>query len=139
AKFVDYDNWKKFMPRSFKPLKGPTGRLVPGARVSIRISTGLLPMFASLKVARVEADREITWRGGVPGVLVGEHSFLFDDEGDGKTRVRSEETWSGALTRVGAVAERIRVQAERIGAAQIASFAKWIEGAANADSPQIDA
>jgi hypothetical protein len=67
-------------------------------------------------------------------VLVGEHAFLFDDHGEGATEVRSEETWSGAVAAVGPLARSIRLQAERIGAAQLEGFAAWLERDAGSTS-----
>ena len=51
----------------------------------------------------------------------GEHAFLFEDaEGEaGATLVRSEETWSGALTSTNFAAKMIGEQASAIGRRQI--------------------
>ena len=77
----------------------------------------------------LELDREITWRGGVPGLIVGEHAFLFEDvEGKpGMTRVRSEKTWTGAITGLGFAAKRIRASASQIGREQIDALAGALE------------
>jgi hypothetical protein len=123
SRLRDFAGWRAWMPPSFRPRTGPSRPLEIGDRLEIviRPKPGSLPVFARVRVVRLVPDREITWRGGVPGLVVGEHSFLFEDaEGkDGATLVRSEETWSGALTRVGFVAKLIRASASRIGQEQI--------------------
>jgi hypothetical protein len=59
----------------------------------------------------------------VPGVLRGEHSFFFADEG-GKTRLRSEEPFSGLLT-FGPLARVIERSAARNGASVLEHFASY--------------
>jgi hypothetical protein len=78
-------------------------------------------MPATIHVAVVRRPAEITWCGGVKGILWAEHRFLFEKEGDG-SRVRSVETWTGALATL--LRRAIKPKAERIGAEQLASLAK---------------
>jgi hypothetical protein len=117
------------MPRSFRALRGPARPLQVGDRVLLLITPepGSLPLLIPVELVRVEADREITWRGGVPGLLVGEHAFFFEDAEGGATLVRSEETWSGAVTGVGFAAKRIRASASRLGGEQIEALARAVE------------
>ncbi|MEP7124736.1 MAG: SRPBCC family protein [Byssovorax sp.] len=120
---LDFAGWEAWMPPSFRPRKGPSRLLQVGDRLELVITAKpkTLPLFIRVRIVRVEQDREITWRGGVPGLVVGEHAFFFEDaEGKpGATLVRSEETWSGALTSLGFAAKRIRESASRIGREQI--------------------
>jgi hypothetical protein len=131
SRLRDFSTWRSWMPLSFRPVRGPERDLEVGDRFFVRIAPTkhAVPLFIGVKVVRVAAGREITWRGGVPGLLVGEHSFLFDDaEGEpGATLVRSEETWSGALTGVNFAAKKIGESASIIGRHQIDCLAAAVE------------
>jgi len=94
------------------------------------IDNGAFTVKVPVDVQRIDEGREVMWGGGVPGVLVAAHSFFFDDEGGGRTRIRSEELWTGVLTRIAPIAKRIRAQAERIGAAQLEGFVRHVESGA---------
>jgi hypothetical protein len=112
ARFVDFGTWRAWMPASFAPLRGPARALGPGDRVLVRMG-GV--MVVPLRVLRVLPNRELSWRGGVPGVLEGEHTFVFEDLGQGKTRVRSLEPFSGALVRLWPVRALVAWRAGAIG------------------------
>jgi hypothetical protein len=131
SRLRDFSTWRSWMPLSFRPVRGPERDLVVGDRVFARIAPTkhALPLFIGVKIVRVTPGREIAWRGGVPGLLTGEHAFLFDDaEGEpGATLVRSEETWTGALTGVGFAATRIRESASIVGQHQIDCLAAAVE------------
>jgi hypothetical protein len=133
SRLRDFVGWKAWMPRSFRPVRGPSRPLEVGDRLILRIAPAplSLPLVIAVSIVRVEPDREITWRGGIPGLLVGEHAFLFEDaEGKpGATLVRSEETWSGALTSVGFAKKMISASASRIGREQIEALAGAVEKA----------
>jgi hypothetical protein len=122
ARLVDFPSWTRWMPASFRPAAGPTRALAVGDVMRIRIAG--LPLPAQLRVLRCVAGRELAWRGGVPGVLMAEHVFYFEPAGAGATRVRSEETWSGALARVRLLARRVRAMAERVGREQLDALAR---------------
>jgi hypothetical protein len=117
------------MPPSFRPLRGPERGLQVGDRFFVLISSkpGGLPLVPPLKIVRVVPDREITWRGGLPGVALGEHSFYFEDAEGGATRVRSEETWSGVLIGIARFAKLVEAAAVRVGHEQIAALARSVE------------
>ncbi|MFW6050264.1 MAG: SRPBCC family protein [Myxococcota bacterium] len=125
--FIDYSRWHEWMPRDFRPVSGPDRPLVQGDRLKVRIP----PITAHLKVLRVRPGEEICWGGGVPG-LRAEHSFYFEDAGPGRTRIRSVEPWTGALTKVGPLAARLKKEAERIGAAQLDGFLELARARATA-------
>ncbi len=131
SRLRDFSTWRDWMPPSFRPRTGPSRPLQIGDRLELIIvaKPGGLPIFARVRVVRVEQDREITWRGGIPELLVGEHAFLFEDaEGQpGATLVRSEETWSGALTSVGFAKNMISASASRIGREQIEALTGAVE------------
>ncbi len=128
ARLRDFPSWQSWMPGSFRPVRGPERPLEIGDRLVLRIAPTprALPLLIVVTLVRVVPDREITWRGGVPGLLVGEHAFLFEDaEGnDGATLVRSEETWSGVLTNVSFAAKMIGASASRIGREQIEALTR---------------
>jgi hypothetical protein len=131
SRLRDFSTWRDWMPPSFRPRTGPSRPLQVGDRLELLINAkpSPLPLFIRVRVVRVEQDREITWRGGVPGLLVGEHAFLFEDvEGQpGATRVRSEETWTGGIASLGFAVKRIRAAASRIGQEQIDALAGAVE------------
>lgn len=123
----DFSTWRDWMPPSFRPVRGPQRDLEVGDRLFIRIAAmkHAPPLFIGVKIVRVIPGREIMWAGGIPGVIKGEHAFLFEDAAGepGATLVRSEETWSGALTGVKFAANMIQKSASMIGQHQIDSLA----------------
>ena len=129
ARLRDFLSWRDWMPQSFRPLRGPLHPMQIGDRLHLRIIPRLraVPLLVTATIVRVEAGREITWRAGIRGLLVGEHSFFFEAAGPSATFVRSEERWSGILTWVGFIARRIRESASRIGQEQIRALARAVE------------
>ena len=128
ARLRDFSSWRRFMPRSFRALRGPGRDLEVGDRLLLLIDAkpSPLPFLTSVTVLRVAPDREITWGGGIPGFLRGEHAFFFEDAPDGATLVRSEETWSGAITGFEPAAKGIRAASARIGREQIDALARAV-------------
>jgi len=120
ARFRDFGAWRQWMPRAFAPVKGPSAPIAAGDRITVRLG-GALP--SQLTVLRVRDNKEVCWRGGVPGLIVGEHSFYFDDLGEGRTRIRSSEPFRGLLLRVGPLAQRIEHEASAVGAEMLRAFA----------------
>ena len=45
-------------------------------------------------VLQYEAPRRLVWEGGVPGVVMGQHSFVLDPH-DGGTRYTESEVFTG--------------------------------------------
>jgi hypothetical protein len=122
-RLADHPSWKEWMPRSFVPLSPANRALRVGDRLRMRIARAPIP--AVIEVTVVERAKEITWRGGVGGLLHAEHRFLFEPDGDGGTRVRSVETWRGALAPV--LRPFVKPVAERIGAEQLEGLARGCE------------
>jgi hypothetical protein len=118
-RLADYASWPKWMPRSFRPVKA-AGVLRAGDKLRVRV--GGSPFATRLHVTVVDRPREITWCGGVRRVLWAEHRFLFETDGTGGARVRSVETWHGALAPI--VRFILKPLAERIGEAQLAGLAR---------------
>src|SRR3954463_3000535 len=93
-RFIDYPAWDLWMPAVLRPIAGPARELRAGDSVTVSIGDGARRVRTELNVIRVRRNRELCGRAGLPGLLVGEHSFFFADNG-GKTAVRSEEPFSG--------------------------------------------
>lgn len=123
-RLADLGSWSAWMPPSFRPAEDMRGRfpLSRGHRVKVRIAGVVL---ASLRVTTSERPRELTWTGGLQGVLAAEHRFVFEPDGEGKTRVLSVETWSGKLS--GVFRSMLQPLAERVGREQLEALARSLE------------
>lgn len=121
-RLADLASWPSWMPRSFTAvLRARTpSPLRPGDRFRVKISGA--PLASTLKVSKLDRPNELAWRGGVRGLLWAEHRFVFEPIGDRKTRVRSIETWRGALS--GLLRRVVEPAALRIGAQQLEGLAK---------------
>ena len=111
-RLADHQQWFRFMPRSFKPLGQPRPTLKVGDRLRVRVGGLASPIFLST----MNRPQEIAWTGGRRGVLYAEHRFVFEASGTG-TRVRSIETWEGALS--GLLRPILQRLAERVGKQQL--------------------
>ena len=125
SSFIDFRNWRYFMPPEFRPIDGPERVLRAGDRLRMRIDTGLVRVAAPVIIFTVDAPNEIVWGGG-SALLQARHHFRFEADGEG-TKVISEEIWTGLLARIPRVGRKIKQQAERIGQAQLDGFARWTE------------
>lgn len=99
AKFIDYAHWDLWMPADFRPVSGPARPLRLGDKLKVSVGRkGLILL--ELDVTRMREGVEICWRGGIKGLLRGDHSFFFTDlaGAPGRTRIRSEEPVDGLLT-----------------------------------------
>ncbi|MEZ4221687.1 MAG: hypothetical protein R3B13_12220 [Polyangiaceae bacterium] len=124
-RFVDFRNWRYFMPREFRPKSGPERGLRAGDRVRVELDTGPLRVPVPVDVFEVDAPHEIVWGGG-NRLLHARHAFRFEEDGDG-TRIVSHEVWTGVLTVSPRLARRLKAQAEVVGRAQLGGFARWLE------------
>jgi hypothetical protein len=119
AGFVDFSYWDLWMPKLFRPISGPARALREGDRMLVGLGrSGKLT--SRLRVKRLRPNKEICWEAGVPGLLVGEHSFFFAHE-QGVTKLRSEEPFRGLLT-LGPIGRRIEQIALETGEAILSSF-----------------
>ncbi len=113
------------MPRSFRPAGRTAGRTLREGE-AFKVKLARMPVPAKLRVSTSDRPRELSWRGGIRGLLAAEHRFLFDAEGDGtKTRVRSVETWTGALS--GILRRVVDPLATKIGSQQLEALARSLE------------
>jgi hypothetical protein len=121
-RLADFAAWPSWMPPSFVPLvrAGAPSPLRLGDR--FRVKVGGAPFASTLRLSVLERPREIAWRGGLRGLLWAEHRFVLEPDGDRRTRVRSIETWRGALA--GLTRRLVQPLAEKIGSAQLAGLAR---------------
>lgn len=119
AELADFSRWPRWMPALFRPARGPQRALAAADRIVVLLG-GALPV--ALRVLRVLPHGEVTWRGGVPFVLVGEHAFYLDDLGGGRTRVRSEERFSGVLAHTPFVRALIERSGAKAGAVMLSAL-----------------
>jgi len=117
----DHRSWKKWMPRSFVPASELGRPLEEGDVIRVRVAGA--PFASKIEVVVVERAREITWSGGIRGVLHGRHRFLFEAH-EGGTRVRSAETWSGVLAALTRPA--LSRAASKVGAEQLRALEKAV-------------
>jgi hypothetical protein len=77
-----------------------SGKLSPGARLSIKVSPpGKRPMHFTPYVLAVQPNRELRWLGHlfISGVFDGEHYFLLESLSESRTRFVQGEIFSGLL------------------------------------------
>jgi len=120
ARLVDFSRWSGWMPALFRPARGPARALAAADRIVVLLG-GALPM--ALRVLRVSQPAELTWRGGIPGILVGEHAFYLNDLGGGRTRILSEERFSGLLAHAPVLQGMVERSGTKVGAAMLGALA----------------
>ena len=110
-RLTDLAAWPSWMPGSFVPVfRGKPAPLALGTRFRVRIVGAPVP--AALRISLLERPRQIAWTGGVPALLRAEHRFTLEAEGPARTRVRSVETWTGALALVSLTKRFVKPLAE---------------------------
>ncbi|MBF5046049.1 SRPBCC domain-containing protein [Aggregicoccus sp. 17bor-14] len=91
--FAAYPEWNPLLVEA-------RGEPRAGARVKVRaaLKPGAGPRLRfSATVVRADAGEALVWRGGVPGVLFGEHFFHLRAEGSG-TRFEQGEVFTGLFS-----------------------------------------
>jgi hypothetical protein len=81
-------------------IKSISGNLTQGARLSVHIAPpGTSGMRFKPTILSVRRERELRWLGHlfVAGIFDGEHYFLLEPNGRGRTRVTQGEKFSGLL------------------------------------------
>lgn len=86
------------------------------------MKVGGSPFPSVLTVIALERPREIAWRGGLGRLLWAEHRFVFEPEGERRTRVLSIETWHGPLAR--GLRRLVEPASMRIGGEQLEALAR---------------
>ncbi|MGH3088719.1 MAG: SRPBCC family protein [Rubrobacteraceae bacterium] len=93
ADFESYDEWNPFIPSA-------KGRISEGEKLEVRIAPpGSGGMTFKPEALVAEPDRELRWLGRLllPGVFDGEHYFLMESAGSGRTRFVQGEKFNGLL------------------------------------------
>ncbi|HSO37517.1 MAG TPA: SRPBCC domain-containing protein [Labilithrix sp.] len=121
-RLADFAAWPSWMPPSFVPLVKPGAPSPLRLGDRIRVKVGGAPFASTLRLSALERPREIAWRGGLRGILWAEHRFVLEPDGERRTRVRSIETWHGALA--GLTRRIVKPLAEKIGGQQLAGLAR---------------
>ena len=121
-RLANFAAWPSWMPPSFAPVvrRGHPSPLRLGDR--FRVKVGGAPFASTLRISVLQRPRELGWRGGMRGLLWAEHRFVLEPDGDRRTRVRSIETWRGALA--GLMRRIVKPLAEKIGGEQLAGLAR---------------
>lgn len=91
--FEKHPDWNPFFSRI-------SGDLTEGSRLHVRVTPpGGRAMTFKPVVTAASAGRELAWRGSlpVPGMLEGKHTFVLQDLGNRRTRMKHCETFRGAL------------------------------------------
>jgi len=112
---VDHNSWPRWMPASFRSVGKGQGKLTVGAQRKVKVLGSPFP--SPIRVEVVDRAREVTWGGGIPGLVKGRHRFLFEPKGDSSVEVSSVETWSGALAAL--LRPVLQPLAERVGREQL--------------------
>lgn len=90
------DTWAEWNPvlggvRLAGPLReGTSGRLI------LRLPPPLGERTLAVRLVTVRPQRELAWKGGVPGLMVGRHGFRLEPT-DAGTRLVHTEVFSGVL------------------------------------------
>lgn len=71
------------------------GALVVGGRLWIGVRLGGRRVRLPARVVVLDAERELTWDGGVPGLLRAVHGFRVTPLDAGRTALEHHETFSG--------------------------------------------
>lgn len=112
------------MTPAFRPVGESAGRLVVGSRFKVKIEG--VPRPATCRVTVADDARELTWCGGIKGLMWAEHRFLFEPKSDTSVEVVSAETWHGVVARL--MRNRVERNAAKIGKAQLAALASSLAG-----------
>ena len=74
--------------------------LRPGGRGVLVVKAGRRTANVKIRYRKVEPERELSWKGGIPGLFTGMHYFRLEDAGDGRTRLAHGEEFDGPLARL---------------------------------------
>jgi hypothetical protein len=91
--FAAMPSWNPF-------IKAISGDPTPGSRLAVVVAPpGKSAMRFKPIVTSVRSERELRWLGHliIPGIFDGEHYFLLDPMGAGRTRFVQGETFSGLI------------------------------------------
>lgn len=83
-------------------LREASGELVVGKRLRVKIAVGKRTLTIKPEVVRVDANRELAWRGSlpIPGLFRGEHHFEITRNGATQVSFHHWERFDGILVGV---------------------------------------
>jgi hypothetical protein len=88
--FAGYEQWHP----DLRFVDVPT-EILPGTRLRAHLSNGTgIDGEYDFTVLHYEAPRRLVWEGGIPDVVMGQHSFVLDPH-DGGTRYTESEEFTG--------------------------------------------
>lgn len=87
-----WPGWKPFISK----VRFDGDKLKIGVKFTMNIAVKGPAVPVTCKVCGFDEHRSIAWTGGIPGVTVSVHSFIFEPGGS-KTLVTSREEFTGAL------------------------------------------
>lgn len=92
--FSAYPEWNPRMVITGRPTLGARLLVAPGPEA------GRMPSFRP-RVTRVDPPREFRWQGHLwmPGIFDGDHRFVIENSGDGRSRLVQSEAFAGILAR----------------------------------------
>lgn len=89
---TDFAGWEQWHP-ALRFVDVPT-EVLPGTHLRVKVSGTGIDGEYDFTVLEYEAPRRLVWEGGVPGVVMGQHSFVLDPY-DGGTRYTESEEFTG--------------------------------------------
>ena len=92
----DWPKWKPFVTKA--KIASEYQSLATGSRFKMSLMAGgpaAAPITAV--ISDFHPPSRLAWTGGAHGLFYAEHSFAFDDLGNGSTRVTSRERFTGFL------------------------------------------
>jgi hypothetical protein len=94
--FTDLASFRDWNPF----IKEAEGELKVGSKLRIVLQPpGRGAMELRPEMLSVVANREVSWRGRIPGVFTGEHKFTLERTDDNGTRFVQRSTFAGLATR----------------------------------------
>jgi hypothetical protein len=109
---TDFAGWEQWHP-VLRFVDVPA-EVLPGTRLQAKISGTDIDGEYDFTVLHYEAPRRLVWEGGVPGVVMGQHSFVLDPH-EGGTRYTESEEFSGTAAVETVEPARSQMEADSVG------------------------
>jgi uncharacterized protein YndB with AHSA1/START domain len=121
---VEFERYAAWHPAL--SLHATSDETVVGTRLEAHVSVGTAGTEAvSLTLVEVDAPHRLAWEGGLPGVLMGRHSFVLEPRSDGTTEYTDSEEFSGSAA--AETVKRGRAQLEDQSTRYSAALKAWVE------------
>jgi uncharacterized protein YndB with AHSA1/START domain len=112
---TDFAGWQQWHP-ALRFVDVPA-EVLPGTQLRVKVSGTDVDGEYDFTVLEYEAPRRLVWEGGVPGVVMGQHSFVLDPY-DGGTRYTESETFTGPAAVETVEPARPKMEAASVGYGQ---------------------